>query len=105
MVAVVAYNGHRKGRCGKRLALWVKETQMRNRHRPGWRFLPFIRIVTVYPRICSVIVTGICLTPFRELWPNRLPSVQRRIHLISRAAFCQFLPPVGAAFYLPFGVS
>ena len=52
-----------------------------------------------------MIVIGICLTPFRELWPNRLPSVQRRIHLISRAAFCQFLPPIGAAFYLPFGVS
>ena len=52
-----------------------------------------------------MIVTGICLTPFRELWPNRLPSVQRHPDSTGYAAFCQFLPPIGAAFYLPFGVS
>lgn len=52
-----------------------------------------------------MIVTGICLTPFRELWLNRLPIVQRRNHHISRAAFCQILPSFGAAFYLSFGAS
>ena len=33
-----------------------------------------------------MIVIGICLTPFRELWPNRLPSVQRRIVVTNSAA-------------------
>ncbi len=30
----------------------------RNRHRPGWRFLPFIRILTVTPKIWNVIEIG-----------------------------------------------
>ena len=63
MVAVAVYNEHRKGRCGKRLALWVKETQMRNRHRPGWRFLLFTMIVTVKGPICNVI--RMASPPFR----------------------------------------
>ena len=33
-----------------------------------------------------MIVTGICLTPFRELLPNRLPSVQRRVVVTNSAA-------------------
>ena len=38
--------------------------EIRNRHLPGWRFLPFIQIITVYPKICSVIVIGIASPPF-----------------------------------------
>ena len=33
---------------------------------PGWRFSPLIRIVTVYPKICSVIVIGISTTSSRR---------------------------------------
>ena len=45
---------------------WLK-FRNRNRHRPGWRFLPFILIVTVYPKICNVSVIGMCLTSFRRI--------------------------------------
>ena len=33
---------------------------------PEWRFSPLIRIVTVYPKICSVIVIGISTTSSRR---------------------------------------
>ena len=33
---------------------------------PGWRFSPLIRIVTVYPKICSVSVIGISTTSSRR---------------------------------------
>ena len=31
----------------------------------GWRSYLLILIVTVNPKICNVIVIGICFTPFR----------------------------------------
>ena len=57
-----------KGRCDKRLAQRKLSSNQRseNRHRPGWRFSPLIRIVTVYPKICSVIVIGISTTSSRR---------------------------------------
>ena len=36
----------------------------RNRHLPEWRFLPFMRIVTVSPKIWNVSVIGIGTPPF-----------------------------------------
>ena len=36
----------------------------RNRHLPEWRFLPFMRIVTVSPKIWNVSVIGIRTPPF-----------------------------------------
>ena len=49
--------------------------ELRNRHLPGWRFHRFrlMRIVTVQPRICNVMVIGIISPPFRECSPNRPP--------------------------------
>ena len=44
----------------------------RNRHLAEWRFLLFIRIVNVYPKIWNVTVIGIEHTPFRVVWRNRL---------------------------------
>ena len=41
---------------------------------PGWRFSPLIRIVTVYPKICSVIVIGISTTSSRR-W-DQPPAVR-----------------------------
>ena len=38
---------------------------IRNRHLAEWRFLPLILIVTVYPKICNVIVIGIASPPLR----------------------------------------
>ena len=57
-----------KGRCDKRLAQRKLSSNQRseNRHLAEWRFSPLIRIVTVYPKICSVIVIGISTTPSRR---------------------------------------
>ena len=58
----------RKGRCDKRLAQRKLSSNQRseNRHLAEWRFSPLIRIVTVYPKICSVIVIGISTTSSRR---------------------------------------
>ena len=57
-----------KGRCDKRLAQRKLSSNQRseNRHLAEWRFSPLIRIVTVYPKICSVIVIGISTTSSRR---------------------------------------
>ena len=57
-----------KGRCDKRLAQRKLSSNQRseNRHLAEWRFSPLIRIVTVYPTICSVIVIGISTTSSRR---------------------------------------
>ena len=60
---------YRRGRRDKRSARFG-EIFIRNRHFAEWRFLPFIRIVTVYPRICNVMVIGIASPPFG--WAKRL---------------------------------
>ena len=66
------YNKNRRGRRDKRSARFG-EIFIRNRHFAEWRFLPFIRIVTVYPRICNVMVIGIASPPFG--WCGRPPAV------------------------------
>ena len=49
--------------------------KLRNRHLPEWRFLPFMRIVTVSPKIWNVSVIGISTSPLSERSrPNR-PSL------------------------------
>ncbi len=60
---IIDAEGHCRLRYSPR---WLK-FRNRNRHRPGWRFLPFILIVTVYPKICNVSVIGMCLTSFRRI--------------------------------------
>ena len=57
-----------KRRCDKRLAQRKLSSNQRseNRHLAEWRFSPLIRIVTVYPKICSVIVIGISTTSSRR---------------------------------------
>ena len=66
------YNKNRRGRRDKRSARFG-EIFIRNRHFAEWRFLPFIRIVTVYPRICNVMVIGIASPPFG--WCGQPPAV------------------------------
>ena len=58
---------------------------------PGWRFSPLIRIVTVYPKICSVIVIGISTTSSRSC--DQPPAVRAApcpsyqvLHILSRKA-------------------
>ena len=46
---------------------------------PGWRFSPLIRIVTVYPKICSVIVIGISTTSSRRC--DQPPAVRAAPYL------------------------
>ena len=64
---------------------------LENRHRPGWRFSPLIRIVTVYPKICSMIVIGISTTSSRRC--DQPPAVRAApcrsyqvLHILSRKA-------------------
>ena len=73
----IPYN---KGRGTPRLAVWARlknyicyETVTGL----GWRFHRFrlMRIVTVQPRICNVMVIGIISPPLRECSPNRPPLV------------------------------
>ena len=58
------YNKDRKGHCAKRSAQFSSFLTKRSRHWAEWRLLPFIRIVTVYPRIWNVTVIGIASPPF-----------------------------------------
>ena len=51
----------------------------RNRHLPGWRFLRFITIVTVYDPICNVIRIGLTSLPGGVA--NRLPLLRRRCQI------------------------
>ena len=58
---------------------------------PEWRFSPLIRIVTVYPKICSVIVIGISTTSSRRC--DQPPAVRAApcrsyqvLHILSRKA-------------------
>ena len=58
-----------KGRRDKRSAyVTAFSSERRNRHLAEWRFLPFIRTVTVYPRIWNVMIIGIASPPFGEVW-------------------------------------
>ena len=61
---------------------------MRNRHRPGWRFLRFTMIVTVKAPICNVI--RMASPPFRvvwltafSVWSSALPSFYLERPLLS----------------------
>ena len=82
-----------KGRCDKRLAQRKLSSNQRseNRHLAEWRFSPLIRIVTVYPKICSVIVIGISTTSSRRC--DQPPAVRAApslsyqvLHILSRKA-------------------
>ena len=66
----------------------------RNRHRPGWRFLPFIRIVTVYPKICNVMVIGILSPPSKK---GSGLTADRQFHSAPNAIVAGSPRPVNAA--------
>ena len=73
----------------------------RNRHLPGWRFLRFITIVTVYDPICNVIRIGLTSLPGGVA--NRLPLLQRHCQITTFFDAVQYRPPRdGAAFFLLF---
>ena len=73
----------------------------RNRHLPGWRFLRFITIVTVYDPICNVIRIGLTSLPGGVA--NRLPLLQRHCQITTFFDAAQYRPPRdGAAFFLLF---
>ena len=73
----------------------------RNRHLPGWRFLRFITIVTVYDPICNVIRIGLTSLPGGVA--NRLPLLQRHRQITTLFDAVQYRPPRdGAAFFLLF---
>ena len=59
------YNKHIKWRCDKRLAPY-RIVFIRNRHRPGWRFLLFMINCNISFRNVRVIVSRIRSTPFRD---------------------------------------
>ena len=71
----IPYNKSREytATCGLGSSVYMLQT--RNRHLAEWRFHRFrvMRIVTVQPRICNVMVIGIYSPPFRECSPNRPP--------------------------------
>ena len=63
----MCYNKNNQGHLDKRLSP-VKlrcEEKLRNRHFAEWRFRPFMRMVTVNPKIWNVIVIGILSPPLR----------------------------------------
>ena len=87
--------------------------ELRNRHLPGWRFHRFrlMRIVTVQPRICNVMVIGIYSPPLRECSPNRPPlmlvyawssGLRGRHHSTINALPCLLLPPGFGGFFCVF---
>ena len=80
--------GVRKGRCDKRLAQRKLSSNQRseNRHLAEWRFSPLIRIVTVYPKICSVIVIGISTTSSRRC--DQPPAVRAAPDRILPSSAC-----------------
>ena len=72
---------------------------------PGWRFSPLIRIVTVYPKICSVIVIGISPTSSRRcdqppavraapdcILPSSAYSVKKTALLHENPLYCMRAP-------------
>ena len=80
---------------------------------PWWRFHRFrlMRIVTVQPRICNVMVIGIYSPPFRECSPNRPPlmlvyawssGLRGRHHSTINALPCLLLPPGFGGFFCVF---
>ena len=82
----------------------------------GWRFHRFrlMRIVTVQPRICNVMVIGIYSPPFRECSPNRPPlmlvyawssGLRGRQYSTINALPCLLLPPGFGAFSVFFRAS
>ena len=77
-----------KGRCDKRLAQRKLSSNQRseNRHLAEWRFSPLIRIVTVYPKICSVIVIGISTTSSRRC--DQPPAVRAAPDRILPSSAC-----------------
>lgn len=96
-----------------RRKLGFANTRLRNRHLPGWRFHRFrlMRIVTVQPRICNVMVIGIYSPPFRECSPNRPPlmlvyawssGLRGRQYSTINAPPCLLLPPGFGGFFCVF---
>ena len=96
-----------KGRCDKRLAQRKLSSNQRseNRHLAEWRFSPLIRIVTVYPKICSVIVIGISTTSSRRcdqppavraapdrILPSSAYSVKKTALLHENPLYCMRAP-------------
>ena len=73
----------------------------RNRHLPEWRFLPFMRIVTVSPKIWNVSVIGISTSPLSERRrPNR-PSLCWGPGVSSETGFILPIPSVSVNSKIP----
>ena len=72
-----------------------------NRHLPEWRFLPFMRIVTVSPKIWNVSVIGISTSPLSERSrPNR-PSLCWGPGVSSETSFILPIPSVSVNSKIP----
>ena len=109
----IPYNKGREytATCGLGSSVYMLQT--RNRHLAEWRFHRFrlMRIVTVQPRICNVMVIGIISPPFRECSPNRPPlmlvyawssGLRGRHHSTINALPCLLLPPGFGGFFCVF---